>query len=212
MKVKFTTGVSDQAYIYENVIIGDNVTIFPGAVVGRPPFSSGASRKVNNSDLPPLKIGNGSVIGSNAVIYTGSLIGENVMICDCACIRENVNIGNSTLIAMGVTINRDTIIGNNVKIMDNAHITGNAIIEDHVFIGMLVTTANDNSMNRSDAKMEEMLGPRIRKNARIGQGACLLPGVEIGEDSIVAANAVVTKNVPPRSKAIGMPAKIITES
>lgn len=209
MIVEHAEGVSPHAYIYSNVVIGKNVTIFPGAVVGRPPMSSGAARKIDISKLPPLVIGDGSVIGANAVIYIGSTLGEKVMICDCACVRENVTIGNNTLVAMGVTINCDTKIGNNVKIMDNTHITGNAVIEDGVFIGMLVTTANDNTMNRGGQQMHEMLGPVIRKNARIGQGACLFPGIEVGEDAVIGANAVVTKSVPAGKKAVGIPAKII---
>ena len=211
MMIKFKQGISELAHIYENVVIEEGVTVFPGAVLGRPPLSSGAARKVEVSEIGPLIIRAGSVIGANAVIYAGSIIGENSMVCDGACIRENVIIGNNSLIAMGVTVNRDVVIGNHVKIMDNSHVTGNAIIEDGVFIGPLVTMANDNSMNRSGAQMESMLGPKIRKNSRIGQGACLLPGVEIGEESLVGANSVVTKSVPPFSKVKGVPARIINE-
>lgn len=209
MRIKFELGISEFAHIYENVIIGNNVTIFPGAVVGRPPLSSGAARKTDIDNLPPLIIGEGSVIGANAVIYGGSKIGKNSMICDGASVREFVTIGDNSLVAMGVTINRDTQIGNNVKIMDNTHITGNAVIEDNVFIGMLVTMANDNTMNRSTLSLSQMMGPTIRSGARIGQGACILPGIEIGKESIVAANAVVTKDVPEYKTAIGIPAKIV---
>ena len=209
MRIKFEEGISEYAHIYENVFIGQNVTIFPGAVIGRPPLSSGAARKIDLDNLPPLIIEDGCVIGSNAVIYGGSKIGKNSMICDNASIREFVSIGDNSLIAMGVTINRDTQIGNNVKIMDNTHITGNAVIEDNVFIGMLVTMANDNTMNRSKLSLDQMKGPTIRYGARIGQGACLLPGIEIGKESIVAANSVVTKDVPEYKTAMGVPAKII---
>lgn len=209
MRIKFELGISEFAHIYENVIIGNNVTIFPGAVLGRPPLTSGAARQTDLDNLPPLIIEDGCIIGANAVIYAGSKIGKNSMICDGASIREYVSIGENSLVAMGVTINRDTQIGNNVKIMDNSHITGNAIIEDNVFIGMLVTMANDNSMNRSKLSMDQMLGPTIRFGARIGQGACLLPGIDIGKESIIAANAVVTKDVPAYKTVMGVPAKII---
>lgn len=202
-------GISPHAFIFPNVVLGANVTVMPGAVLGRPPVSSGAARKVNVRELPPLIIGDGAVIGANAVIYAGSAIGKRAMVCDCACIREQVTIGDDTLIAMGVTINRDTFIGRNVKIMDNTHVTGNAVVEDDVFIGMLVTMANDNSMNRSSRAMSEMKGPTIRRGSRIGQGACLFPNVEIGEEAVVGANSVVTKNVPPFAKVIGSPARII---
>ena len=209
MDVKWSAGISEHAYVYSHVQLGENVTVFPGAVLGRPPLSSGAARHIDISDLPPLIIGDDCIIGSNAVIYAGSKIGRGTMVCDTACIRERVVIGAYSLIAMGVTINCDTTIGSNVKIMDNTHITGNAIIEDEVFIGMLVTTANDNEMGRGSARMEEMLGPRIRKGARIGQGACLLPGVEIGRNALVGANSVVTKPVPDSATVVGIPARRI---
>jgi acetyltransferase-like isoleucine patch superfamily enzyme len=110
---------------------------------------------------------------------------------------------------MGVTINYNTTIGNRVKIMDNTHITGNMTIEDDVFIGMLVTTANDNAMGRklSEGKFWKGRGPTIRRFATIGQGACLLPGIEIGENSIVGANSLVTRDVPARTLVAGFPAR-----
>jgi acetyltransferase-like isoleucine patch superfamily enzyme len=195
-------------YIYSNVIIKKNVTIFPGAVIGRPPKSSGATkRETDINNLPPTIIENNCVIGSNAIIYKGTQIGKNSMICDTACVRELVKIGSNTLIAQGVTINVNTIIGNNVKIMDNCHITGNALIEDDVFIGMLTTTANDNSMGKGNIKLEFQKGPTIKKGAKIGQGSCLLPSITIGENAIVGANSVVTKDVLKDEIVMGIPAK-----
>jgi len=185
-------------FIYKNVNIGKNVTIFPGAVIGRPPLSSGATKKkINLKNLKSLNIGNNCIIGSNAVIYFGSTIGKNTMICDTACVRENVEIGDNSLIAQGVTINSNTKIGSSVKIMDNTHITGNCVIEDNVFIGMLVTTANDNTMGRNKEKSEDQKGPTIKNSARIGQGVCILPNVEIGENSLVGSNYTVSFDVPP---------------
>ena len=198
------------SYIFPNVILGDNVTVFPNAVIGRPPLSSGATtRRISVEKLLPVLIGDNCVIGSNAVIYMDVKIGKNSMICDTACIREGIRIGDYSIIAMGVTINYNTKIGNRVKIMDNTHLTGNMIIEDDVFIAMLVTTANDNKMGRTPPKIEgewEKKGPIIRRFATIGQGACILPNVEIGENAIVGANSVVTKNVAPKTVVMGIPA------
>jgi acetyltransferase-like isoleucine patch superfamily enzyme len=207
MNIEFESGVSRYAYIYPNVHIGKNVTVLPGTILGRPPLSTGAARKIDWENLPPLIIEDDCIIGSNCVIYTGSTIGRGSMICDTACIREKVTIGEYSLIAMGVTINCNTTIGSFVKIMDNTHITGNAIIENEVFIGMLVTTANDNAMGKDMQKMENMLGPRIRSGATIGQGACILPGIEIGKSARVGANSVVTQDVPAGITVMGVPAR-----
>lgn len=205
---RYPEGISRQAYIFDRVEFGKNVTVFPGAVLGRMPMSSGAAQSsLEVQDLPPLVIGDDCIIGANAVIYAGSRIGAKTMICDTACLRERNEIGRNCIIAMGVTINYGTKIGSNVRIMDNAHITGNAIIEDDVFIGMLVTMANDNSMGVDTKATEEFMGPRIRHGARIGQGACLFPGVEIGRYAVVGANAVVTRSVGPEVTVMGIPAR-----
>lgn len=200
------------AILFPNVTLGRNVVVFPGAVIGRPPMSSGATvRQVDGGELAPVEIGDDCVIGANAVIYMGVRIGRHTMVCDTACIREGCEIGAYSLIAMGVTVNYRTRIGDRVKIMDNAHITGNMLIEDDVFVGMLVTTANDNSMGAQVPVGKDWTrpGPVLRRFARIGQGACLLPGVEIGERAIVGANAVVTTNVQPRTLVMGVPARLV---
>lgn len=195
-------------FIYPDVFIGKNVTIFPGAIIGRPPKSSGATKRITEiNELEYTRIGENCVIGSNCVIYKGVRIGNNSMICDTSCIRERVTIGNNSLIAMGVTINVNTFIGNNTKIMDNCHITGNAYIGHNVFIGMLTTTANDNDMGKSSKNLLEEYGPSIYDDVRIGQGTCIFPGVKIGHDSIIGANSTVTKNVEPNTKVIGSPAR-----
>ncbi|MFH1884625.1 MAG: acyltransferase [Planctomycetota bacterium] len=203
------------AWIAEDTIIGTNVTIFPGAVLGRPAISTKAQvRQTNDESLPPLIIGDNCVIGANVVLYRGTSIGNNCLLGDTACIREKVTIGDSSIIAMGVTINYDTSIGSRVKIMDNSHITGNMIVEDDVFISDLVASANDNSMGREVAhnvpiELRKRGGPIIRRHATIGQGACILPGIEIGENSIIGANAVVTKSIPKHVLVMGIPARVI---
>lgn len=207
--------------IYEGVTIlsevewGENITVFPGAVIGRPPLSSGATtRQKDAATLPPVRLGDNCIIGAHAVIYAGVTIGEKTMIGDNACIREECTIGRSTVIGTGVKVSFGTQIGSFVKIIDNAYITGNMIIEDRVFIGPHVTTANDNAMERFPELKEKDWrgkGPTIRHFATIGQGACLLPEIEIGENALVGAGSVVTKDVPPKTVVMGVPARIIRQ-
>ena len=204
--------IYEGAYIFPNVRLGDNVTVFPGAVIGRPPVSSGAtSRVVKTAELLPVTIGDHCVIGAHAVIYMDVTVGARSMICDTACVREEVRIGEQTIVAMGVTINYRTKIGNRVKIMDNSHITGNMVIEDDVFISTEVTTSNDNSMGRQPPSGADWTsaGPIIRRFATIGQGASILPGVEIGRNAIIGAGAVVTRSVPPEVVVLGVPARVV---
>ena len=205
------------AWIAEDTILGNNVTIFPGAVLGRPPISTKSlTRQASQASLPPLTIGDNCVVGANVVVYRGTTIGSNCLFGDTACIREQVRIGESCIIAMGVTINYNTTIGSRVKVMDNTHLTGNMIIEDDVFVAMLVTTANDNSMGREAAlgipvELRQRQGPIIRRHATIGQGTCISPNIEIGENTIIGANSVVTKSIPACVLALGVPARVIRE-
>lgn len=208
-------GQLNGAWVAEDTIIGSHVTIFPGAVLGRPPVSTGAQqRQVDQASLPPLVIRDRCVVGANVVVYRGTIIDRGCLIGDTACIREQVRIGESCIIAMGVTVNYNTVIGSRVKVMDNTHLTGNMLIEDDVFISTMVTTTNDNSMGRQAAlgvavELRHRQGPIIRRHVTIGQGACILPGVEIGENTIVGANAVVTRSLPARVLAFGVPARVI---
>lgn len=202
------------AWIAEDTILGNNVTILPGSVLGRPPVSTNALARQSSSALPPLSVGDNCVLGVNVVLYRGTTIGKDCLLGDTACVREQVSVGDQCVIAMGVTINYNTTIGSRVKVMDNSHLTGNMVIEDDVFIAELVCTANDNSMGREVAfgvPPEKRLrkGPIIRRFATIGQGACLQPNIEIGENTIVASNAVVTKSMPPLVLAMGIPARIV---
>ena len=72
-------------------------------------------------------------------------------------------------------------------------------------------TTNDNFMGRTEKRHELIKGPTIRRGARVGGGAILCPGVEIGEEAFVGAGAVVTKDVPPRDVVVGNPARVLRE-
>jgi len=74
-----------------------------------------------------------------------------------------------------------------------------------------VITTNDNFMGRTEKRHDQIKGPTIRRGARIGGGAVLLPGIEIGEEAFVGAGAVVIKDVPPRALVVGNPARQIRD-
>jgi acetyltransferase-like isoleucine patch superfamily enzyme len=96
-------------------------------------------------------------------------------------------------------------IGDRVKIHNNVYLAQFTTVEDDVFIGPGVTTTND----RHPVCTKCMKGPTIRRRARIGGGAALLPGVEIGESALVGAGAVVVRDVPPFAVVAGNPARVI---
>jgi UDP-2-acetamido-3-amino-2,3-dideoxy-glucuronate N-acetyltransferase len=80
-----------------------------------------------------------------------------------------------------------------------------------VFIAPCVVTTNDNFMGRTEQRHALVKGPTIRRGARVGGGAVLCPGVEIGEDAFVGAGAVVTQDVPARKLVVGNPARVLRD-
>lgn len=211
--VRIGTGVTigHHAVIHPGTLIGDNVRIGDHAVVGKQPRLPKSSTAAREGGLEPLRIGDGCTIGAHAVVSAGSTIGAGSLIGDQAFVRERVVIGERVVVGRGSAVENDTTIGDDTKIQANAYITAYMTIEDHVFIAPCVTTTNDNSMARAADVLSTMRGPTIRRGARIGGNAILLPAVEIGADAFVAAGSLVTRDVPPRVLVMGTPARIVRD-
>jgi acetyltransferase-like isoleucine patch superfamily enzyme len=203
--------IHDFVTIYPKVIIEDHVEVFEGAILGKPPIAARALARKVTSQLKTTRIGRESAISPHVVIYTDVAIGEGTLIGDNASIREQCRIGKNCIISRNVTVNYNTSIGDFTKIMDNTHITGNMQIGSHVFIAPLVSTANDNNLGSKGYDEASVRGPIIEDWVGIGAGATILPGVRVGTGSIVAAGAVVTKDVPPKKLVMGIPARIVKD-
>jgi acetyltransferase-like isoleucine patch superfamily enzyme len=132
-----------------------------------------------------------------------------VILGDQSCVRERVRVGDDVVIGRGSLVENDTTIGAMTKIQAGAYVTAYSTLEEHVFIAPCVVTTNDNFMGRTERRHELMRGPTIRRGARVGGGAILCPGVEIGEEAFVGAGAVVTKDVEARMLVVGSPARVL---
>jgi acetyltransferase-like isoleucine patch superfamily enzyme len=194
--------------IEPGVHIEAGVEIFSGAYLGKEPRGAGATSRTVKFERH-LRIGKDSSIGPNAVIFYDVEIGAGTLIGDGASIREQCRIGSRCIISRYVTVNYNTVIGNSTRIMDSTHITGNCVIGSDVFISTLVATVNDNEMALRAYEESKIVGPRIADHASIGAGACLLPGVLVGEGAIVGAGSVVTRDVESYTVVIGAPARFI---
>ena len=200
--------IHPSAIVYPGTVLGDGVKVLENAVVGKQPSLSPRST-AKREPLPPSVIGDGTIVSSGAIVFAGSRIGARVIVGDQACVRERVEIGDDVVVGRGVLVENDTTIGALTKIQAEAYITAYSTLEESVFIAPCVVTTNDNFMGRTERRHELVKGPTIRRGARVGGGAILCPGVEIGEEAFIGAGAVVTKNVEPRMVVVGNPARVL---
>ena len=198
--------IAETAIVYPGTVIGEGCKILDYAVVGKQPTLSPRST-AKKLPLVPLELGAGTIVSTGAVVFAGTKLGERVIVGDQACVRERVAIGDDVVIGRGSLVENDTTIGALTKIQAHAYITAYSTLEDNVFIAPCVATTNDNYMGRTEKRHELMKGPTIRRGARVGGAAVLLPGIEIGEEAFVGAGAIVNRDVPPRSVVVGSPAR-----
>ncbi len=199
--------IGHHVVIHDDTVIGDNVRIDDGAVVGKRPMRAAISAVTKDQELPACTIAAECIIGANVVIYRGAAIDCHVMVADLSTIRENVSIGRNTIVGRGVTIENYCNIGKYVKLETNAYITAYSDLGDRVFVAPCVATSNDNFLGRTEERFKHFKGAVIKKGARLGVHATILPGITIEEDSLVAASALVRKDTPARKIVAGIPAK-----
>lgn len=187
--------------LYSNVELGKDSIIKDFCVIGEPP-------KAKKPGELKLIIGKNALIRPLTVIYAGSVIGDNFQTGTHVHIRENNKIGNSVIIGSGAKIEQGHNIGNKVVIHTAAILGEYSVIEDGAWIGPNVIFYND--PHPPCPKYRECTGaPVIKKNAKLGARASIFPGVTIGENSVIGANSLVTKDVPSNSVVVGSPAKIV---
>lgn len=185
--------------------IGSGTIIESGAVIGRQPRPSAVtSRPV--SPQPGTIIGENCRIGANAVIYAGVEMDEGVLIGDLAYVREKTKLERYVTMGSFAWCGYITV-GEYTKVQSGAGVIGT--IEDHVFIGPRALAMDDLKMDREHGR--ELIGPYIKRGARIGGGAILFPEITIGFDAVVAAGSVVMRDVPDQKIVAGNPAKVIMD-
>jgi acetyltransferase-like isoleucine patch superfamily enzyme len=187
--------------------LGEEVRVDDNAVIGKSPIRSTISATTTEKRLPPCDIGDRALIGTSAVVYRGAVIGAGVLVADLATVREDVKIGRGTIVGRGVAIENSCTIGEFCKLETNAYVAAFSVVEDRCFLSPSVVTTNDNFVGRTRERLKLFKGLILRKGARIGANATILPGREIGEDALVAAGAVVTRDLQPRKIYVGVPAR-----
>ena len=143
------------------------------------------------------------------------ILGENVKLSKFINLY-GCTIGANTKIGAFVEIQKKAVIGQNCKISSHTFICEGVTIEDNVFVGHNVAFVNDTYprataaagalQTEADWKVEPT---RIQKGASIGSGVTILANVTVGENALIGAGSVVTRDVPPHAIVAGNPARVI---
>lgn len=220
-KIAENVTIGHNCIIEDDVIIGENCYIDSNSII-RKGVTLGANSFVGSNCIlgeywmdfcidrkyheHQLKIGDNALIRSGSIVYAGSEIGNDFQTGHRVTIREKASIGNHVSIGTLSDVQGNCRIGNYVRLHSNVHISQLSIIDDFVWIFPYVVLTNDPT-----PPSDTMLGVHINSFAIIATSALILPGIEIGQDSLVAGGAVVTKPVLPYSVVAGNPAKMITD-
>jgi acetyltransferase-like isoleucine patch superfamily enzyme len=208
--VRIGEGVSFGAHVvvHDGTTIGEGCVIEDGAVLGkRPRLARGSSAA---GEVGDLTIGARVTVCAGAVVFAGTSIGDEAILGDQCHVRERSRIGESSVIGRGSAVDNDVVVGDRVKVQTGVYLTAFSTVEDDVFVGPCAMTTNDDTMARHGDEYA-LRGATLRRACRVGGGAVLTPGVEIGEEAFVAAGAVVTQDVPARAVAMGVPARVVGE-
>lgn len=184
--------------VHPTATVGERVTLGRGTRVD-------ANVELGAGDAPraTVRIGSGSRIRSSSIIYGGVRAGSRFRTGHRVLIRERTTIGDDVLVGTDTIIDGNVRIGHRVSIQSRVYIPFNTTIGSDVFIGPGATMTNDRFPVRGRGTLR---GPTIADGVSIGAAAVLLPGLRIGRGSFVAAGAVVTRDVPPATLALGVPA------
>jgi len=201
--------IGGNVVIHAGTVIGAGARLQDSAVVGKP-LALGRRSTAARATPPPAVIEAGATICAGAVVVAGARVGAGTVVGDQAHVRERAVIGEDSVVGRGSAVDNDVTVGARVRIQTGCYVTAHSAIEDEVFVAPGVTLTNDNTMGRHPPD-HDIRGATLRRACRVGGGAVLVPGVEVGEEAFVAAGAVVIRDVPRRAVVMGVPARQVRE-
>ena len=191
------TEATSETSQFDNATIGEGALIEPDVMVG---FRF-------HPECGRARIGKHCILRKGTLIYGDVKIGDHFQSGHYTVVRAQVKMGDYCTLTNHSTLEGIVRMGNGVRIMSHVYVPSPTWIGDHVFIGPGAMFLNGRYPGRSDT--DRPRGATIEDDVMIGGGTTILPRVTIGERSFIAAGAVVTKDVPPRSLVVGVPGRIL---
>lgn len=178
-------------------VVGAGTTVEPGALVGQ---------RYEGWHFP-TRLGEGCTVRTGTVIYADVVLGDRTSTGVHSLIREHTCVGREGVVGSGTIIESGVQLGDSVVLQSGVFLPTGTSIGDRVFVGPRAVFTNDRYplRRREDYQVE---GPVLENDVSVGANVTLLPGVRIGEGAMVAAGAVVTRDVPPWTLAVGSPARL----
>jgi acetyltransferase-like isoleucine patch superfamily enzyme len=194
--MKFSN-IAKSAVIYPNVNLGENIIIEDFCIIGLP-FKGMSNEKT--------VIGDNAVLRAGTYIYAGNVIGNDFQTGNKANIREQNTIGDNVSIGTLSVVEHHVAIGKNVRIHTQVFVPEYTILDDDCWLGPNVVVTNARFPRHPNVK-DDFLGVHIHKKAKVGGNVTLLPGIQVGRNSLIGAGSVVTKDVPENVIMAGNPAE-----
>lgn len=182
---------------FENAFVGMGTIIEPNVTVGFP----------CHRDCGPARIGRNGILRMGTIIYGDVEVGDHFQSGHYAVVRARVRMGDFCTVCNHSVIEGIARLGDGVRIMSHTYVPTRTWFGNHVFVGPNVTFLNDKLPGRRDS-LSTPRGAMVEDDVVIGGGATILPGITIGHGSFIAAGAVVTRDVKPRSIVVGVPGRI----
>ena len=207
--IEDNVAIGSECYIDSNTIIRKNVSIgcnsFIGSncIIGEYGMAFCLDKK---EDKHLLMIGESALIRSGSILYAGSVVGKGFQTGHRVTIRENSEIGDHVSVGTLSDIQGNCKIGNYVRMHSNVHVGQLSVVEDFVWIFPYVVLTNDPTPPSAN-----FVGVHIKPFAIIATSAVIMPGIEIGQDALVAAGAIITKKVEAYLVVAGNPGKVISD-
>ena len=189
-------------------VLRDGARLEEHVIVGKPEQGYAVGHDYPGAGTATV-IGEDTVLRAGVIAYAGAETGTATVVGHPTLLRSFVTIGAESHLGHNLTVERGTQIGSWVRCSPGSHITSSCILEDRVFLGAGVRTVNDREMIwRDPDRTPDLVPPFFGRGTRVGSGSVILGGVRIGEYALIGAGSVVTRDVPDRAVAYGVPARV----